>query len=96
MELAWVRMRSGKAGPLQSSEEALGYPYTPAERRLADTYRSMQVVGDPQSVRTRIEELAERTVADEVMITTNVFAHAERLRSYERLAEVFDIATPSR
>jgi luciferase family oxidoreductase group 1 len=96
MELAWVRMRSGKPGPLPSPEEALGYPYTPAERRLADAYRSMQVVGDPQTVRTRIEELAERTAVDEVMITTNVFAHAERLRSYERLAEVFDIATPSR
>jgi luciferase family oxidoreductase group 1 len=96
MELAWVRMRSGKPGPLPSPEEALGYPYTLAERRLADTYRSMQVVGDPQTVRTRIEELAEHTVADEVMITTNVFAHAERLRSYERLAEAFDIATPSR
>jgi luciferase family oxidoreductase group 1 len=96
MELAWVRMRSGKPGPLPSPEEALGHPYTPAERRLADAYRSMQVVGDPQTVRTRIEELAEHTAADEVMITTNVFAHAERLRSYERLAEVFEIATPSR
>ena len=66
MELAWVRMRSGKAGPLQSSEEALGYPYTPAERRLADTYCSMQVVGNPQTARTRIEELAEHAAADEV------------------------------
>src|ERR671915_1719084 len=36
MELAWVRMRSGKPGPLPSPEEALAYPYAPAERRLAD------------------------------------------------------------
>jgi luciferase family oxidoreductase group 1 len=96
MELAWVRMRTGKPGPLPSPEEALGYPYTPAEHRLAYAYRSMQVVGDPQTVRTRIEELAEHTAADEVMITTNVFAHVERLRSYERLAEVFEIETSSR
>jgi alkanesulfonate monooxygenase SsuD/methylene tetrahydromethanopterin reductase-like flavin-dependent oxidoreductase (luciferase family) len=96
MELAWVRMRSGNPGPLPSPEEALAYPYTPAERRLADAYRSMQVVGDPRTVRARIEELAERTAADEVMVTTNVYDHAERLRSYERLAEVFDIATPGK
>jgi alkanesulfonate monooxygenase SsuD/methylene tetrahydromethanopterin reductase-like flavin-dependent oxidoreductase (luciferase family) len=89
-------MRSGNPGPLPSPEEAIVYPYTRAERRLTDAYRSMQVVGDPQTVRTRIEELAEHTAADKVMVTTNVFAHAERLRSYERLAEVFDIATPSR
>ena len=96
MELAWVRMRSGKPGPLPSPEEAMAYPYTPAERRLADAYRSMQVVGDPSTVRTRIEELAERTLADEIMVTTNVYEHAERLRSYERLAAAFETATPGK
>ena len=96
MELAWVRMRSGNPGPLPSPEEAMAYPYTLAERRLADAYRSMQVVGNPRNVQAKIEELAERTAADEVMITTNVYDHAERLRSYERLAEVFDIATPGK
>ena len=35
MELAWVRMRSGSPGPLPSPEEAMNYPYSPAERRLA-------------------------------------------------------------
>jgi luciferase family oxidoreductase group 1 len=93
MQLTWVRMRSGNPGPLPSPEEAITYPYTPAERRLADSYRSMQVVGDPRTVRARIEEFAEQTAADEVMVTTNVYDHAERLRSYELLAEVFEMAT---
>jgi luciferase family oxidoreductase group 1 len=92
MELAWVRMRSGNPGPLPSPDEAMAYPYTPAERRLADTYRSMQIVGDVWTVRERIEEVAEHTAADEVMVTTNVYDQRERLRSYERLAEVFDLA----
>ena len=91
MELAWVRMRSGKPGPLPSPEEAMDYPYDPAERQLANAYRSMQVVGDPRTVRARIEELAEHTAADEIMVTTNVHEHDERLRSYERLADVFEI-----
>jgi luciferase family oxidoreductase group 1 len=89
MQLAWVRMRSGNPGPLPSPEEAMDYSYSPAERRLADTYRSMQVIGDPQAVRGRIAELAQHTAADEVMVTTNVYDHDERLSSYERLAEVF-------
>jgi alkanesulfonate monooxygenase SsuD/methylene tetrahydromethanopterin reductase-like flavin-dependent oxidoreductase (luciferase family) len=74
----------------------MAYSYTPAERRLADTYRSMQVVGDPSTVRARVEELAERTLADEVMVTTNVYDHAERLRSYERLAAAFETAAPGK
>ena len=93
MQLAWVRMRSGNPGPLPSPEEAKAYPYTSAERRLADTYRSMQVIGDPQTVRARIEKLTQHTGADEVMVTTNVYDHDERLSSYERLAECFGIAT---
>src|ERR671921_155277 len=96
MELAWVRMRSGSPGQLPSPEEAIAHPYTPAERQLADAYRSMQIVGGPLTVRARLEELAERTAADEIMVTTNVYDHAERLRSYELLAEVFQIATPGR
>jgi luciferase family oxidoreductase group 1 len=96
MQLAWVRMRSGTPRPLPSPREAMDYSYDPAERRLADVYRSMQVIGDPPTVRARIEELAQHTVADEVMVTTNVYDHDERLRSYELLADVFKIATPGR
>ena len=93
MKLAWVRLRSGRPGPLPSPQEALGHEYTPAERRLAEAYDSMQVVGDPPAVRARIEDLAGRTGADEILVTTNVFDHAERLRSYELLAEAFGIST---
>ena len=96
MQLAWVRMRSGNPGPLPSLEEAMDYSYDPTERRLADAYRSMQIVGDPRTVRARIEQLAQRTVADEVMVTTNVYDHNERLSSYERLAEVFKAPEPGK
>jgi len=96
MQLAWVRMRSGTPRPLPSPKEAMDYSYDPAERRLANVYRSMQIIGDPRTVRARIEELTQHTVADEVMVTTNVYDHDERLRSYELLADVFKIATPGR
>ena len=96
MELAWVRMRSGKPGPLPGPEEAMNYTYGPMELQLVEAYRSMQVVGDPKTVRSRIEELAERTAADEIMVTTNVYDHEERLNSYERLAEVFEMAALAR
>jgi luciferase family oxidoreductase group 1 len=96
MQLAWVRMRSGTPRPLPSPKEAMDYSYDPAERRLADVYRSMQVIGDPRTVRARIEELAQHTVADEVMVTTNVYDHDDRLHSYELLADVFKIATAGR
>jgi hypothetical protein len=42
-------------------------------------------------VRERIAALADVTKADEVMITTMVFDHAARKRSYELLAKEFGL-----
>jgi hypothetical protein len=50
----------------------------------------------PKNLFPRLEELAECTAADEIMVTTNVYDHGERLRSYELLAEVFEISTPGK
>ena len=91
MGLAWVRMRTGKPGPLSSPEEALAYPYSPGERRLLESYRSMQIVGSVPVVGARLEEIADRTGADEIMVTTMVHDHSERLRSYEKLAGAFGL-----
>ncbi len=51
----------------------------------------MQVVGSVSTVQARLEELAERTAADEILVTTMVHDHGERLRSYERLADAFGL-----
>lgn len=91
MELVWVRMNSGKPTPLPSPGEALSYEYNEAERRIAESHRANQIVGGPETVKAKIENLARRTAADEIMVTTAVYDHAERLRSYERLAETFEL-----
>jgi len=38
-------------------------------------------------VRDRLREFVERTAADELMITSNVYDHAARLRSFEIAAD---------
>lgn len=50
---------------------------------------SGMVVGLPQTVRVRLADLLEKTSADELMITTTTFDHADRLRSYELVAGLF-------
>jgi hypothetical protein len=42
-------------------------------------------------VRARFEDPAEHTAADEIMVATDVYEHAERLRSHGRLAGVFEL-----
>lgn len=89
MQLAWVRLRSGRIEALPSPEEALAHPYSPAERAIVEVYKRIQIVGDPVSVKASIEQLAARTQADEVMVTTVTHDAAARRRSYELLAQAF-------
>ncbi|HEY6080460.1 MAG TPA: LLM class flavin-dependent oxidoreductase [Polyangiaceae bacterium] len=92
MQLSWVRLRSGRPSKIPSPETALSHPYTAQEAAAVDAYRHLQIVGTPASVCERIESLAARTRADEVMITTVTHDPAARLRSYQLLAEAFALA----
>jgi luciferase family oxidoreductase group 1 len=93
--LAIVRLRNGQPIQFPSPEEAAAYPYTAAERAQAEAYRnSTQIVGDPATVRSQLDELVEKTQADEVMVVTLVHSHEARVRSYELLAEAYGL-TPA-
>jgi luciferase family oxidoreductase group 1 len=89
MDLAWVRLRSGFPGQLPSPEEALAYEYTPIEMEAVRGYRSLHFIGTPDVVRSRIESLVAESGADEVMVSSMIHSHQERLRSYELLAGAF-------
>ena len=87
MDLSWVRLHSNQFGPIPSPEEASAYPYTPHERAIVRNYRALVVTGSPDTVRERILATVEETGADEIMISTMIHSHEERLRSYELVAE---------
>jgi len=89
MDLAWLRIRRGEFLPLPSPETALAYPYSAQEREVLREYRSRTLVGTPAQLRAGIEQRVRDSGADEVMITSNLYDHAARLRSYELLAQVF-------
>ncbi len=86
-----MRLRTGHPAPLASPEEALAYPYTPLERDLARASRRVYFAGNPTIVKKQLDDLMARTRTDELMITTMVHGHADRLRSYELLAKVFEL-----
>ena len=84
--LSFVRLRQGRPGLLPTPEEAAAHDYGPAERAVLASRASGQVTGGPDAVRRGLERLLDTTGADELMVTTMVHDHRERLASYERLA----------
>jgi luciferase family oxidoreductase group 1 len=91
MGLGWVRLRRGEYAPLPSPDEALAYPYTSEERGVVAAYRRLQVIGTARQVHERVDAMVAETGADEIMVTTMVHGHHERLRSYELLAEELEL-----
>jgi luciferase family oxidoreductase group 1 len=84
---AFVNLRTGRPSklppPLPGYLEAL----PPQARALLEDVRSCSAVGSPATVRQSLQAFIERTGADELMITSQVFDHRARLRSYEIAAE---------
>jgi luciferase family oxidoreductase group 1 len=94
--LSTVQMRTGRIGLMPSPEEAAAFRYSPAEQSLADQTLATHVIGDPDTVRDGLEQLQQRTGADELMISTRVHAYEARLQSLSLVAKVYlDGRTPS-
>lgn len=85
----WVRSIRTAEGAIQypTPEEARGHVWTDADRALVDDRTETQFTGSPGRVADLLEQLQEATGADELLITTITHGHADRVRSYELLAE---------
>ncbi|HEY8526614.1 MAG TPA: LLM class flavin-dependent oxidoreductase [Acidimicrobiales bacterium] len=94
--LAFLRLRSGRPGRYPTPEEAAEYQFTPTERQLLDRWRRSHVIGDPDTVRAGLQELVDRTGADELIITTMTHAPEDRLRSYQLVAEAVGLPGAAR
>jgi len=90
-DLHFVRRAKGEYVPLASPEEAAAYPYALTDRERIARQRERLLVGGIDRVKARLLALTEATRADELMITTMVYDHAARRRSYELLAEGFGL-----
>jgi alkanesulfonate monooxygenase SsuD/methylene tetrahydromethanopterin reductase-like flavin-dependent oxidoreductase (luciferase family) len=89
--LSFVRMRTSRPTTLPTQEEADAHEYTPLEQELLRRHAASNVVGGPYRVREGLAALLEATGADELMVTTTTFELADRMRSFELVAELFGL-----
>lgn len=88
---AFVNLRSGNPTPLQAPVPDYLESLTPVQRIGIEQALSCSAIGSPDSVRAAIEAFVARTGADELMITSQIYDHGARRRSFEIVAEVCDL-----
>jgi luciferase family oxidoreductase group 1 len=89
-----MRVDRGLLAPFPSPEEseAEAAAWGPVEQQHAALNRQRQVVGTPDQVKAALTALAAGYQVDEMVVVTITYDFADRLRSYELLADAFDLA----
>ena len=88
----WVRSIRTAEGAIQfpTPEQARRHVWSDADRELVTDRIETQFVGTPGQVADQLERLRDATEADELIVTTITHDHADRVRSYQLLAEEWD------
>jgi luciferase family oxidoreductase group 1 len=75
--------------PIPTDAEAAQHRYSAEQQRYVMSQRARAIIGSPASCRARLEEMAQRYEADEIMVLTITGSYATRVRSYELVADAF-------
>jgi luciferase family oxidoreductase group 1 len=86
LQQAFVNLRSGNPTRLPPPAPGFAERLTPPQAALLDGV--LAAVGSPETVRRRLESLIARTQADELILTSQIYDHAARLRSFEIAARL--------
>jgi alkanesulfonate monooxygenase SsuD/methylene tetrahydromethanopterin reductase-like flavin-dependent oxidoreductase (luciferase family) len=85
-------LRRGRLIPVPSHEKALRFLESEGQALDAMPPGRRTVVGSPQTVAAGLRTVAEEYAADELVVVSITYDHEARRRSYELIAEAFDLA----
>jgi luciferase family oxidoreductase group 1 len=83
MQQAFVNLRTGRPSKLPPPVPGYLEGLPTQARGMLEDVLSCSAIGSPATVRQALHAFVERTGADELMITSQIFDHQARLRSYE-------------
>ena len=91
--VSMLRLRQGRPVPIPTVEAAAAIVagLGPSERSVVDEVVERIITGGPERVASGVLDLAERTGADEIMLTSNVVDPEIRIRGLEALAAAFEL-----
>jgi len=82
-QLRFLNLIRGKPIFASAPVESMDGLWTDQEKAIVEAKFRVAIVGGPETVRRKLTEFLQQTEADELMITSDVYQHAGRLRSFE-------------
>jgi luciferase family oxidoreductase group 1 len=87
VQQAFVNLRTGRAGKLPPPRPGYAEALDAGARSMIDQALSCSAVGSPETVKRQLNTFIDRHKPDELMVTSQIFDHAARVKSYKILAE---------
>ncbi|SIT41777.1 conserved hypothetical protein [Paraburkholderia ribeironis] len=97
VDLRRVQMAYGLNEPIPTIEQAIAQEYGEREQLVIEREKQRSIIGTPETVTERLHALQEQFQADELIVLTVAGSYRARVRSYELLADAFQLgsnATP--
>ncbi len=95
MQQAFVNLRSGRPTQLPPPIEDFPATLAPAARDLLNDSLSCSAIGSAETVRQGLRGFIARTHPQELMLTSQIFEHAARLRCFEIVAALRETLSSS-
>ncbi len=81
----------GRTGLMQPPVDNMDELWSPEEKAALSRQLAYTVIGSPDTVKEKLEQIVDITQADEIIVGSQIYDHEARLRSFEILAEVTGI-----
>jgi luciferase family oxidoreductase group 1 len=91
VDLRRVQMAYGLNAPIPTVALGRAQRYSEREQAIIESQRPRSIIGTPEQVTGRMLELQEQFAADEIVVLTVAASYEARLRSYQLLAEAFEL-----
>ena len=96
LQQAFVNLRHGHPAPLPPPVDVDALRLSPVDELGLAQMLAYSIVGSAEDVRRGLQEVLAQTGADEVIVASQIYEHAARLRSYELAIEaVAGVAMPN-
>ena len=92
MDLMLLRLGRGERGTFPTPAEVAAYQFTPEDQAHLAFNRNRVVSGTPAQVHAQLADMAADYGVDEITAVTITASFEDRVRSYELLAEAFELA----